>query len=114
MTSLQSARGRRLTTTLPLPSHLQDVVMGLPHSHVKIGLFRRSHAPAPVRGTPGTPLSPPGLRRAAPNSLHSGIKGIALRRRRSVSTPLRPVPGRQSPVDSASAFAPRRVTQLVS
>jgi hypothetical protein len=67
MTSLQSARGRRLTTTWPLPSHLQDVVMGLPHSHVKIGLFRRSHAPAPVRGTPSTPLSPPGLPRAAPN-----------------------------------------------
>ena len=47
MTSLQSARGRRLTTTWPLPSHLQDVVMGLPHSHVKIGLFRRSCAPDP-------------------------------------------------------------------
>ena len=44
----------------------------------------------------------------------SGIKGIALRRRRSVSTPLRPVPGRQSPVLSARAFAPRAVTQLVS
>ena len=115
MTSLQSARGRRLTTTWPLPSHLQDVVMGLPHSHVKIGLSRRSHAPGRVRGTPGTPLSPPGPPRAAPNPkkqrAHSGIKSIALRRRFSVSTPLRPVPGRQSPVHSARAFAPRVLTQ---
>ena len=53
-------------------------------------------------------------RGAEPESLHSGIKSIGLRRRRSVSTPLRPVPGRQSPVLSARAFAPRAVTQLVS
>ena len=109
MTSLQSARGRRLTTTWPLPSHLQDVVMGLPHSHVKIGLFRRSHAPAPVRGTPSTPLSPPGLPRAAPNpekQHRSGIKAANYAASRRLSAR-----SRATSHPSTRAFAPRAGTR---
>ena len=109
MTSLQSARGRRLTTTWPLPSHLQDVVMGLPHSHVKIGLFRRSHAPAPVRGTPSNPNEP--ARAASRGAEPEKTASQRLKKQRITPPPQRldaSPPGPGPPVTRPALALPRR------
>ena len=76
----------------------------------------QKYATGPVRGTPGIPFKltrdASGGGEPAKTACRSAIKGHQLRF--SASTPLRPVPGRQSPVLGARAFAPRAVTQLVS